>query len=593
MTVVLMLIMSCPSFLFEPMDDPSLVMDASASPSEPADEDETMWLDSYYAGSWPTNYSQNTLKNGKVYKLAFEGTYSGWSSDTWLDEEDPPVGPFEDAPTYPSLAGGDQTGRVGADAFHGFACPMGEDYAKELGAWPIPWFWTVDISLDHGVTWSNDIWPEYNPTHKYEVMVVGKGEIIGFRIHDPNGYDDYGMLKIVISPALDTDEDGLIDDWEKDGIDIHFDGYIELDLPMLGADWEHKDIFVEADYMTGKAPNQDAIDDVKAAFYNAQVSNPDGVKGINLHVLIDEEIPFTESISFLKLPIFTDYYDLKETYFGTEDERLNDDTIQAKKMTHRYCIFANKIWLDAKCPGIAEGIPCDDFILAFGAFSDGVGSREYQAAVFMHELGHALGLDHGGNVSVNFKPNYLSIMNYAFQYNNYVPTRPLDYSYGNGYSIEENGIYEPQGIGQMKQTVWRGPNGTLFTNVPNIKAIDWNNNRTLDNGLLKINLNNWPDNPSPPDETLRDFDDWANLVYKFRGTPLYVASATPDDYHIELTTDQIEQMRQEAANIIVVDSPTVEDTDAGLPMEAVLGIVAVAAIVIVVAVFFFMRKKKK
>jgi subtilase family serine protease len=53
-------------------------------------------------------------------------------------------------------------------------------------------------------------------------------------------------------------------------------------------------------------------------------------------------------------------------------------------------------------------------------------------------------------------------------------------------------------------------------------------------------------------------------------------------------------MRQEAANIIVVDSPTVEDTDApGLPIEAVLAIVAVAAIAVVVAVLFFMRKKKK
>ena len=450
-------------------------------------------------------------------------------------------------------------------------------------------------SLDQGASWeiirpANDV---YNPLHEYELTVIGEGKIVGFKIYDGHAVDNYGMLKIIIEPDLDADGDGLLDSWEQEGIDFDEDGTIDLDLPMLGADWEHKDIFVEGDYMVGKAPNQDAIDDVEAAFFNAQVSNPDGVKGINLHVLIDEEIPFSESISFLELPIFTDYYDLKETYFGTEDERLNDDTIQAKKMTHRYCIFANKIWLDPKCPGIAEGVVCDDFILAFGAFDDGIGSREYQAAVFMHELGHALGLHHGGNVSVNFKPNYLSIMNYAFQYNNYLPTRPLDYSYGNSYSIEENGIYEPQGIGQKKQTVWRGPNGTLYTNVPNINAIDWNYNGTLDNGLLKINLNNWPDYPSPPGEILRDYDDWENLIYKFRGTPLYVASATPDDYHIELTTDQIDQMEEEAANIIVVNSPTGEDSSSDLPMEAILGVTAVAAIGIVVAVLFFMRRKKR
>jgi len=110
-----------------------------------------------------------------------------------------------------------------------------------------------------------------------------------------------------------------------------------------------------------------------------------------------------------------------------------------------------------------------------------------------------------------------------------------------------------------------------------------------------MNVNNFTSKgyPSPPGETLRDFNDWANLVYKFRGTPLSAASAFFDDYHIELTTDQIAQMEEEAANMIVIDSPIVEDSDASLPIEAVLGIVAVSAVVIVVAVLFFMRKKKK
>ena len=33
----------------------------------------------------------------------------------------------------------------------------------------------------------------------------------------------------------------------------------------------------------------------------------------------------------------------------------------------------------------------------------------------MHELGHTLGLGHGGNAVPNCKPNYLSLMNYVFQ----------------------------------------------------------------------------------------------------------------------------------------------------------------------------------
>mgnify|MGYP001769098295 CR=1 FL=1 len=44
-----------------------------------------------------------------------------------------------------------------------------------------------------------------------------------------------------------------------------------------------------------------------------------------------------------------------------------------------------------------------------------IGSIGQQGGTLMHELGHTLGLRHGGNVETNDKPNYLSVMNYSFQ----------------------------------------------------------------------------------------------------------------------------------------------------------------------------------
>src|SRR5438128_225063 len=38
-----------------------------------------------------------------------------------------------------------------------------------------------------------------------------------------------------------------------------------------------------------------------------------------------------------------------------------------------------------------------------------------QSSTLMHELGHNLGLHHGGDEDTNYKPNYLSIMNYMYQ----------------------------------------------------------------------------------------------------------------------------------------------------------------------------------
>src|SRR3954464_790339 len=73
----------------------------------------------------------------------------------------------------------------------------------------------------------------------------------------------------------------------------------------------------------------------------------------------------------------------------------------------------------------------------------------------MHELGHTLGLGHGGGDGVNCKPNYLSVMNYLFQfpYGNEDPNRPLDYSRVALPALNEASLDEPGGVG--------GPAGRL------------------------------------------------------------------------------------------------------------------------------------
>ncbi len=82
----------------------------------------------------------------------------------------------------------------------------------------------------------------------------------------------------------DSDGDGLPDSWEIHGVDLDDDGTVDLDLPAMGADPMHKDIFLEIDAMDGHELEQLSVDLVVQAFANAPVTNPDGSSGIALHV---------------------------------------------------------------------------------------------------------------------------------------------------------------------------------------------------------------------------------------------------------------------------------------------------------------------
>src|SRR6185503_4980900 len=86
---------------------------------------------------------------------------------------------------------------------------------------------------------------------------------------------------------IDADGDGLPDDWEQNGVTIEG---VNINLPAMGADPRHKDIFIQIDWMqTGPdglvlKPNAKALKMVTDAFKVAPVDNPDGKMGIRLHM---------------------------------------------------------------------------------------------------------------------------------------------------------------------------------------------------------------------------------------------------------------------------------------------------------------------
>ena len=102
-----------------------------------------------------------------------------------------------------------------------------------------------------------------------------------------------------IDVGQDSDGDGLLDDWEQNGLDVDGDGTIDVDLPAMGADPLHKDIFLEYDMTTGSdAARRDSAHEgclCRCPDRCRRHREPGRPTGINLHVdtgaLIDRPSP--------------------------------------------------------------------------------------------------------------------------------------------------------------------------------------------------------------------------------------------------------------------------------------------------------------
>lgn len=451
----------------------------------------------------------------------------------------------------------------------------------------------------------------FGAEHSFDSLTVGGGVGVTREFHlstasvvvDPPGETHQVLIEVtssatgstvlgtcdisltILSP--DADGDALPDVWETNGIDADLDGTVDLHIEALpfNADPDRADLYVEVDFMTcavggcdpsdthTHVPAVGAIQDVVDAFAAAPVTNPDGTTGISLHAMVDEALPDAPNILFQSTGPGTldDFDDIKlgsppdagpcDGSFGTAAERANPNCaniLAAKRLAFRYAIFGHSFSESPRSSGVSEG-PGNDFMVTFGGWSlmqitSAGGQRAAEAGTFMHELGHTLGLGHGGDDDINCKPNYLSVMSYSFQLLNIDPTRPLDYSsevlpLSTG-SLDEGHLDETMGIGGPagRQAVY-GVGGGWQT-APADGAIDWDNDG--DGGTetdVAADVNNLGfrgcgkdrmGNPDPsPGQTLTGFNDWAGVVYDFREAPDF-ADGVHDSAEplMELTSEQ-------------------------------------------------------
>jgi hypothetical protein len=228
--------------------------------------------------------------------------------------------------------------------------------------------------------------------------------------------DDLGAsLEQVIGTSdsnVDTDQDGLLDAHEVFGVEV---SNVAIKLATWGADPLLKDMFVEMDW-------KQCID----------ITNPDNCPTLDANAgQMGAGLTDANFQSAIVDPIKAD--------FAPANVRLHFDTGRSNSNPSTWNDWGD--WGGATMLGVGDG--CGEYgntperaymfhhaisyppeinmsgrnCLLPGPY---LNVRVNAPRIFTHETGHSLGIQHGGRphkISINFKPHYVSLMNYLYQWN--------------------------------------------------------------------------------------------------------------------------------------------------------------------------------
>ncbi len=291
----------------------------------------------------------------------------------------------------------------------------------------------------------------------------------------------------------DTDRDGLGD---GDEATVR----APLGLPGLGADARHRDIFIEIDRdadepgVGSTVVSDDAVELVRGVYAASPLGNPDGTTGITAHIDNGSlgggealhDVPVGYGCSFAGYDGLSHLApERRSAFFHVLSGDLSLCSL------YGYAYDTRRVVVDVGQPQL------------------GTLQTLVAAGTILHELGHTVGLRHGGDEELRCKPNYPSVMNYNPVV---IYFAGLGYSRGLQPAIDEHAIEETK----------------PFLGYP---QYDWNHDGVIQVGTYAADVDNWswlepgfqtlvgsvfsktrcPVNGINA-EPLHDFDDWGRIA---------------------------------------------------------------------------------
>jgi len=342
-----------------------------------------------------------------------------------------------------------------------------------------------------------------------------------------------------VSPNADTDGDGLPDVWELYGADFDGDDIIDLPLHQMGADPNKKDVFVEIDWMTGFQPVESSIKPIYEEFKK---------HNINLHIDFGPD-----SIDYVTGKKWKDYPGGSGgNIFAYSDLDQHDSTRWSNIINNNFTVSRRKAFHHSAFVSNLGGAGGYGYWPGQHTLVLGTMSSWAIGVALMHELGHNLGLGHGGMDGVNYKPNYLSSMNYLFSYDS-----TLSYKYSDHHldDLDERSLNESKGVDPNGLTAGTNyptgfmyyENGQTKTQKISIAAktpIDFNRNGKSNDANITVDVN-----CDGAHNILHSQNDWGNLVFKSGSIGSFGAGEinyTPSDFEDAEIPDEpkIDELRE-------------------------------------------------